>query len=208
MPKFSIVCPHYQPSIGEKSFNLGMDSLLSQSFKDFEVLIYHDGPEIREDKIPEDPRFTYKVTKKRENVWGHNNRDRGIKESTGEYIVHFNPDNILYPEALEEINNEIKKNQKGLSQPGIIIFPVFMQGMFCNGREFWRDKDSEGGVILTGFPPVRNLIDCMQLVGRRDVWESVGGWRDFSENSDGAIYPALVKSYGARYCSKVLGEHR
>ena len=43
-PKFSIIVPHYDGVITDELFIEGMDSIESQTFRDFEVLIYHDGP--------------------------------------------------------------------------------------------------------------------------------------------------------------------
>ena len=97
-PKFSIIMPHYDGAITDELFIEGMDSIESQTFKDFEVLIYHDGPLSR--PLPDLSKYTFdykfRETKTRYNDWGHSLRDLGIKEATGEYIVHFNPDNILY----------------------------------------------------------------------------------------------------------------
>lgn len=107
--KFSVIIPHYDKSISDDIFCEGIQCLLNQKFTDFEVLIYHDGPLSRPlpqiyKKLPNHRVF---VTEHRENNWGHGNRDRGIKQAKGEYIIHFNPDNILYDNALYEINKVI-----------------------------------------------------------------------------------------------------
>ena len=226
-PKFSIIIPHYDGSVVDERFERGIQCLIDQEFKDFEVLIYHDGPITR--PIPEiyknlnQLRFL-KVTNKRYNDWGHSLRDIGIRESQGDYIVHFNPDNILYPNALKEINNLIEddtyimlKGDTGsgkvsiLGSNNIIIFPIIMIGHYRWGLENITGtrikKDTKHGIILTGDPVQWANIDCMQLVMKRQLWLNYGGWYDKQETSDGFMYPRFVKDYPARLCNKVLGEH-
>ena len=207
--KFSIIIPHYDQSISDEIFVRGMNCLLEQTFKDFEVLIYHDGPTSRDIPMPDDDRFKLRVTKERENNWGHGNRDRGIRKAKGQYIVHFNPDNILYPEALEEISKEADKDYEVARSNDIIIIPVLMRGMQTNGRMLWRNKDNpqDNYMIFTGYPAIMNNIDAMQLVMKKSKWISYGGWGDLREQADGMMYPRFVAELGARHCSKILGEH-
>ena len=207
--KFSIIIPHYDQSISDDMFRRGMNCLLEQTFKDFEVLIYHDGPTSRDIPMPDDDRFKLRVTKERENNWGHSNRDRGIRKAKGQYIVHFNPDNVLYPEALEEISKEADKEYEVALSNDIIIIPVLMRGMQTNGRMLWRNKDNpqDNYMIFTGYPAIMNNIDAMQLVMKKSKWISYGGWGDLREQADGMMYPRFVAELGARHCSKILGEH-
>jgi glycosyltransferase involved in cell wall biosynthesis len=207
--KFSIIVPHYQGSISDEIFARGMKCLEDQTFKDFEVLVYHDGPAEKPIIIPPSLNSKVKITDQRENDWGHSNRDRGIKKANGEYIIHFNPDNILYPNALEEIYHESVKDYLIETSNGIVIFPILMTGMQTNGRIFWRNKINAGKnrVLFTGMPAIKNNIDCMQLVMKKSLWVANKGWYDKSKDSDSIMYPKFVNQYGARYCSKVLGEH-
>lgn len=210
--KFSIIVPHYDGSISDELFERGIQSLLDQSYQDFEVLIYHDGPTQR--PIPDlwnqfGDRAKLTVTKKRENNWGHDNRDRGIKDAKGEYIVHFNPDNILYSNALEEIKLKSEESYEIDTTNKLIIFPIRMCGMQSNGKFVWREQDkaSEKSMIFTGFPSIKYNIDAMQLVMHNQLWYKYGGWYDKTKESDGNMYPRFVQENGARYCSKILGEH-
>lgn len=211
--KFSVIVPHYDGSINDEIFCRGIQCLIDQTNQDFELLIYHDGPVSR--PIPDlwrqlGDRAKLDITKKRENNWGHGNRDRGIKKAKGDYIIHHNPDNILYNFALEELEKESNKNYGFDFKNDIIIFPVYMIGMTTNGKFAWRDKLNrfDYKMILTGFPGIKNFIDAMQLVMKTDLWNKYNGWYDKSETSDGTMYEKFVHDNGARYCSKILGEHR
>jgi len=207
-PIFSIIVPHYQGSVSHERFLEGIESLQNQTFQDFEILCYHDGP-LLDDNVE----FPIPVicTKKRVNNWGHSLRDRGIWEAKGEYIVHFNPDNLLYPTALEEINAGTKFDEHlfetGEKNP-IVVFPIKMLGMMRNATNLIRIADESVSMILTGMPAVLYSIDCMQLVMKTSLWKKNNGWYDKRENSDGYMYPLLVAKYNAFVCGDVLGVHR
>jgi hypothetical protein len=127
----------------------------------------------------------------------------------------MNADNILYPDALEEIAKEIARPPRLYDPQGqpldtddIIIYPVRMFGLqrfrghtvqFKGGPAFY--------LILTGTPPVVQNIDCMQLVMKRELWLREGGWCDKRELSDGYMYQKFAQKYGYRSVGPVLGEH-
>lgn len=216
MPTFSIIVPHYDQAISDQLFVRGMDSLQSQTCGDFEIILLHDGPISRPLPIKAEYNKIAEViiTETRFNDWGHSLRDIGMKKASGEFIVHFNPDNVLYPNALDELQKCLHEPvdpavpKEFLDDGNIAIFYILMRGMQTDGRVAYRDfRHPERFTLLTGYPVVRRYIDCMQLVMRRSLWLEYGGWYDKSEVSDGEMYARFVAEHGARYISKVLGEH-
>jgi len=220
-PRFSVIIPHYDGIISDEILLRGLSCLENQTYRDFEVLLYHDGPISRDlpDFSPLSYDLKFKETKERYNDWGHSLRDLGIEQAKGEYILHFNPDNILYTFALEKINNTIEnmdgryaaiKRDNGtvFSGNNIVIYPIYLIGIICNGFGFNRTYNENHRFILKGYPPLKYYIDCMQLVMKTDLWRRVGGWYDKSEEGDGEMYQAFVKANnGARYVDDILGEH-
>ena len=214
-PRFSIVIPHYDGAISDEQLVRGLASLANQAFADFEVLLFHDGPLSR--PLPDLAQFPLKirlgVTPQRFNDWGHSLRDLGIHHARGDYIVHFNPDNVLYPEALAVLDRAAREPVEDAPEPGyrenpeVLIFAVLMRGMRTNGASVWRDKTSTRSILLQGYPVQLGAIDCMQLVAKRSLWHEIGGWYDRRETSDGTIYGALIANRGARYVPEILGEH-
>ena len=213
MPRFSIVLVHFQGVIPHRQFCRAINSLVAQTNQDFEILAYHDGPLT-------DPTVTMPVpvicTEKRFNDYGHSLRDRGIREATGEYIIHFNADNILYPNALEEIAGAIQRapriidprTGKGADSNNIIIFSVLMRGMQRLGNHIMRSPENpQYTMLMTGNPPMLCFIDAMQLVMRRDLWLAEGGWYDRTHDGDGLMYQQFAAKYGYRAIDTVLGEH-
>ena len=219
MPRFSVIVPYYDRTISDPLMLRGLGALAKQTFANFEVLLYHDGPVSR--PLPDltplglGSRIRTTITEERHNDWGHTLRDRGIREASGDYIIHLNADNILYPNALEVLDRYSRApilpapTAQLVENPNILVYAVVMRGMNFNGRwPIWRSPTEPGRVLIyTGIPTVPGLIDCMQLVATRSLWNQVGGWYDRSETSDGAIYSKMVAEHGARYVPAVLGEH-
>lgn len=104
-PMFSVVVTDYDASIPRDYFRRKMADLAAQSCNDFEVLVYHDGPKhtpyaTELDGMQLHPATRFITTEARQNDWGHSNRDRGIHEAKGEWIIHTNADNVFYPDMI------------------------------------------------------------------------------------------------------------
>ena len=221
-PRFSIIMVDYDQSVNRDYMRRAIRSLMVQTLSSFEIILLHDGPkerpyqeELDEDQISAIDHIV--ITEERYNNWGHSLRDMGIRKAQGEYIVHFNADNVLFPHALERFaffadqdfppiydkDGVIKNNND------ILIFSIYMRGVvFCNGGYSRRvGEEDKYSTIMTGIPTRFRNIDCMQLVMKRQCWLAENGWYDKSRNSDGIMYPDLVAKYGARYIPEVLGEH-
>ncbi len=197
-PRFSIIVPHYQGSISHDQFLRGMRSLLDQSCQDFEILCYHDGPLIEPGIVSP---VEIEATANRFNDWGHSLRDMGIRAARGEYILHFNPDNVLYPDALEVLS-------RGTAD--LLVFPVKMMGLERNGHLVYysQPRNYQKFQVLDGRPLVCSNVDCMQVVMKRQRWLEVGGWFDKREASDGFMYPLFARFFGVEYLGEEpLGEH-
>lgn len=217
-PKFSILVAYYQGAVKYDEYIRGIDSILNQTFKDYEILCYHDGPLI--DRTL-DLKVPVTETEIQHKDWGNSLRDRGIREAKGEYLLHFNVDNYLYPNALEEINKEIsresrifdEKTKEAIDSDSIIIFPIIYRGWQWNNSAkygtptyLFRDRP-DLFTIFTGVPPVVGNIDSMQLVMKRELWIAEGGYYDKSPNGDGIMYQKFAQKYGYRTVSTPLGEH-
>jgi hypothetical protein len=210
-PLFSIVAVHYQGTIPHDIFCRGIASIETQTFKDFELICIHDGPMLQPDL--DMPCDVY-GTDVRANDWGHTPHDLGMRAATGDYIVHFNVDNVLYPNALEEIAKEIRRPPRAvlgelarLDENNIVIFPIKAFGLQrVFGRYTSQSADHSFYEILTGNPPQEVNIDTLQLVMRRDLWIAEGGWHDKRRNSDAFLYPKFCKKHGYRIVGPILGE--
>jgi len=111
MPRFSIIVVDCDSHTPRESAKRGVDSLLSQTFRDFEVVFLHDGLK----QIPYEHEFDLSAfdkiktvySKTRYKDWGHSLRNYGMRIADGEYILHFNIDNVLYPKCLEQVHGAL-----------------------------------------------------------------------------------------------------
>jgi len=212
VPLFSIIVVDYQGTNSHETLLRGLSSIDAQTFRDFEVLCYHDGPLLYPDRL-----FPHPVicTDRRYGDWGHSLRDIGIRQASGDYILHFNADNLLYPNALEVIALEIGRGPRLFDETGsavdtndIVIFPVKMWNLIKFRTVTMQMKGPPSFFfILNGAPPIVQYIDCMQLVMKRELWLAEGGWHDKRELGDGFMYERFAHKYGYRTVGPVLGEH-
>lgn len=105
---FSVIVADYEGSATREVFRRKMACLANQTCKDFEVLVYHDGPKATsyEDDVAGidlHPATTFHITETRANDWGHTNRDRGIRAACGDWIIHSNSDNVFSAQLIERL---------------------------------------------------------------------------------------------------------
>tara|TARA_R100001369_G_scaffold92840_1_gene140311 strand:+ start:5334 stop:6281 length:948 start_codon:yes stop_codon:yes gene_type:complete len=109
MPKFSVIIPLYNK---EKDIQKTLDSLLSQTFPDFEVIIVNDGSTDKSEdvvKAVDDDKINY-FSKKNEGVGP--TRNYGVEKATSENIVFLDADDYWYPFHLENIHTITEKFPK------------------------------------------------------------------------------------------------
>lgn len=194
-PKFSIIAVDYDGHVPREGMDRGLRSLANQTFKDFELIIVHDGPKQKPYKDETDlsifpsPPLLLEHTE-RVNDWGHTGRDSGMRQAKGDYILHFNIDNILYPDCLKIISDKIDET----ASP-IVIFTI---------KHY---KINGGTQPFSGLPPVWCNIDALQLVAKREIWEEMNYWYDRHETSDGRIYEQMCKRYPYVHIGEVLAEN-
>lgn len=107
-PKVSVIVPVYK---AEKYLRRCVDSLLAQTFIDFEVIIVDDGSpdssgEICDEYARKDDRV--KVIHQK-NGGVSIARQRGMDEACGEYTIHADPDDWVEPDMLEELYRKAKE---------------------------------------------------------------------------------------------------
>ncbi len=100
MPKISVVMPVYN---GEKYLRETMDSILNQTFTDFEFIIINDASKDNTEEIIksyEDDRIVYLINEQNLGVAGTLNC--GIENAKGEYIARIDADDIAVPERFQK----------------------------------------------------------------------------------------------------------
>ena len=216
MPKVSIIIP---------CFNLGqyideaVDSVLQQTFHDFEIIIVNDGSsdDYTNKLLDSFNRPKTKVITIANNGLG-NSRNVGIKASSGEFILPLDADDIISPTYIEKALDVFTK------KPGVKI--VYCKAeLFDKQNGLWEMPDFDFDLMLQ-----KNLIFCSAFFRRADYNKTKGyatkmsymGWEDWNfwlslieldvEHAEKAAYriPEVLFYYRIRNVSmiRVLDENK
>lgn len=110
-PFFSVIIPTYNRA---RSILDAVESVLAQTFEDFELIIIDDGStdntsEILKPVLARDERVKYVY---QENAERSAARNHGIEIATGEYICFLDSDDIYLPNHLSDFKSEIARSDK------------------------------------------------------------------------------------------------
>lgn len=121
MSKVSVVMPAYN---AEQYICEAIESILNQTYKDFEFIIINDGSTDRTKEIIKsynDPRIVYLENEKNSGIVVTLNK--GLDFATGEYIARMDADDVASPKRFEKQVAYMGKNKGiGVLGTGIIIF--------------------------------------------------------------------------------------
>lgn len=100
MPAISIIIPVYNV---EKYLARCLDSVLNQTFTDWEAICVNDGTPDNSQKILEEyaARDSRVRIFKKENGGLSDARNFGLKHATGEYIMYLDSDDFIHPQTME-----------------------------------------------------------------------------------------------------------
>ena len=126
MKKVSIIMPAYN---AEKYIGEAIESILSQTYTDYEFIIINDGSTDKTEKIIrsyDDSRIVYLENEKNSGIVVTLNK--GLDYATGEYIARMDADDISVNNRLEKQVAYMEKNKKvGLLGTGIRVFGTEIQ---------------------------------------------------------------------------------
>ena len=154
MPKISVILPVYN---AEKFLNECLESLLNQSFKDFEIIAINDGStdyslELLKKYLKKDSRLRIIS---RENRGITKTLNEGISLSKGEYIARMDADDICFPERfesqlkiLEKYNYDLCGTQieKFGSISGISNYPISCED--CYRQLFFKSSFAHSSIMV------------------------------------------------------------
>lgn len=121
--KLSIIVPVYN---AEHYLHQCLDSIVSQTFQDIEILCVNDGSKdgslaILESYAERDPRIRI-FTKENEGLGGASARNYGLERATGEYILFLDSDDFFEPNMFERMIARAEETNADI--------------VLCNGNEF------------------------------------------------------------------------
>lgn len=106
MIKYSFIVPVYNT---EKYLKKCLDSLVNQTYKDFEIIVVNDGSTDKSSNIISKYQKKYKniIVIDKENEGLSMARNRGVQKSSGKYIIFVDSDDYVSNKLLEEVDKKI-----------------------------------------------------------------------------------------------------
>lgn len=108
---FSVVIPSYLASYAgaakdrDKKLIRAVDSVLNQSFKDFEVHVIADGCKQTLEIMKDYPVNLWYINHKK--LWSGGPRNKGIEEATGDWIIYLDIDDVYGEDHLKKVADSL-----------------------------------------------------------------------------------------------------
>jgi len=166
-PKVSVLMPNYNC---EKYLAEAIESILNQSFTDFEFIIIDDGSsdkswEIIEEYATKDNRIV--AVRNEENLWISWNRNKLLELAKCKYIVWQDSDDISLPYRIEKQYQYMQDHPDvGICWWGLQFFDESWDG----SRRLYAESDSEIRKTIFRYSPVSLPGSIMKLKAVREVW--------------------------------------
>ena len=198
-PLISVIMSTYNRA--DNFLSRAIDSVLTQSFKDFELIIVNDCSTDDTDEVlakyqEQDSRI--RLFKTKENSGSDTlPKNRGIMESRGKYIAYIDDDVEFLSFHLEILLNEFKQNED--------LDIVYCESLlYKDGKQYGKAicqcKIPGGDGTFNGqFLLNRNYIDTSQVMHKRELIFNVGGWDEkLPKFVDWNLWVRMLK-WGAKF---------
>ncbi|MER3492124.1 MAG: glycosyl transferase family A [Mastigocladus sp. ERB_26_2] len=106
-PVISVIIPTYN---SEKTIRHTIESVLQQTFSDFELIIINDGSTDSSLEVISQFQDSRIKVFSFDNAGGNVSRNRGLKQATGEFVSFLDADDLWTPDKLELQLNALKAN--------------------------------------------------------------------------------------------------
>lgn len=185
---FSIVMCTYNEKI--QWIKESVESIQNQSIKDFELIIVNDNPlndEIRNQlEVMKKNDIRIKVLNNEKNLGLARSLNKGISYAIGKYIVRMDADDISKSDRLEKQLNFLEKNKLDLVSSNCEFINENSESIGFRGKLPEQDK------LIKKILPLGNVIVHPSVMFKKDIFDSVNGYRDFSTAQDYDLWLRLV----------------
>lgn len=160
-PQISIILPAYN---AEKYLATAIESILQQSFKDFEFIILNDGSTDNTEKIIlsyTDSRIRY--IKNEKNLKLIKTLNKGIELAKGKYIARMDADDIALPTMLEECYTFFE------THPEYSIVAPSVYNMDNDGRTYKKGNNRYSSEVLPYILLFENVVTHPGIMLKADI---------------------------------------
>ena len=161
IPEISVLVPVYNTE--EKYLRECIESILNQTFKDFELIILNDGSTNNVEEVIKsynDKRIFYYKNEKTEGIT--KSRNKLISLANGKYIAIQDHDDIAFPERLEKEYNFLENNKDiSLVSAWIEVFSEINYKFHRKKIKVWKTKE---------FPKILDFLKRCELIHPVCMW--------------------------------------
>lgn len=193
-PLVSVIMPNYN---GEKYLKEAIESILNQTYTNFEFIIVDDASTDNSWKIIQE------YAKKDKRIKGFRNKknsgvtvtlNNGLKKSTGEYIARMDSDDISLPKRFEE---EVKLLNNNYDLTGTNILFMNEKGKIIGKRKYASNIDK---IIKIESPLAHPTV-----MFKKDMLKKTGTYRpEFNSAED---YDLWIRFYQKRAKIKIINKN-
>ena len=193
-PKVSVIIPAYNIA---SFITEAIESVLSQSYADFEIVVVNDGsPDTEELERVLTPYMDQIVYLKQENQGAGAARNAGLRVARGHYVAFLDGDDVWYPTHLRE---QIALIESGPGYDLVYADAVNFGEPSSEGRRSMETNPSEGEATFESILGGRCCVITSAVVARREPIIEVGLFDETLRNSqDFDLWLRLAKRDGAR----------
>lgn len=194
--QISVLMSIYNES--ESLIRESLDSLIAQTFQDFEIVIVCDNPK-RKDEI-QDIMQSYNdreiiVVYNESNLGLAMSMNKAAKEAHSDIFARMDADDIAKPERLEKEYNILKKKEYDFV---FSKYDIINESSSIIKKEF---TDSLPNYTPTEIPKIlqfKNMIHHPTVMLTKEIFNKVGGYRDFPVSQDFDLWLRLNEA-GCRF---------
>lgn len=191
-PTISVIVSTYNRV---KMLERAIQSILKQTFKDFEIIIVDDASTDKTEKYCDKLTKKYdfiRYIKRSANHGKHGKpKNDGIKAAKGTYVCFLDDDNEYLIDHLQALYNEITRN--------IEIDIVYGDRWVIREENHKEKTKGISSDFNTNLLKQRNYIDTSDFLTKKSVLVSVGGWdEELNKFADWNLFVRLAK-YGYRF---------
>ena len=203
--KISICISSYN---GEKYIEETINSLLSQSYKDLEILIIDDSSKDNTLEIVrsfKDSRIKYSQNKY--NLGSTKNINKMVSNAKGEFCILLGQDDILMPDHIEKIIKEFKNKE-------IVLIHCNAKYIDENGNNLKINARENKIQIYKNKNPIKylayeNYIQSVGMIFRRDAFLACGGWDErYPLCGEWLFHIKMAKLGKFGYCNSLFPSYR
>ena len=211
----SIIIPSYNHS---KYIKKCIDSVTSQTYQDWELIIIDDGSQDNSNEIISQYNDKRIMHIQQENAGAHNAINRGLSLANGKYLTILNSDDEFHKDRLQECINQFEQ-QPNIDFISTWIYIVDDASKVLGIKEAWKNMHpweikNQNLTFLDSDDYALNALmanfvsTTSNMIFRRKVYEEVGGMRNLRFAHDWDFLLRICSRFNCYNLEKPLMNYR